>query len=78
MSDLPHELSEEFPEHAARMEELKAADEGFARLYDEYHKMNAKVIAAETLEKPTDHFREEEMKKKRAFLKDEIYKILNA
>jgi uncharacterized protein len=78
MSDLNHELAEEFPEHVKKMEALKASDDAFAKLYDDYHAINAKVIAAETLEKPTDHFHEEDMKKQRAALKDEIYQILNA
>jgi len=76
MSTLPHELAEEFPEYIAKMEELRSADKAFAKLYDDYHEINRKVIRAETLEKPTDHFHEEEMKKERAVLKDEIYKIL--
>lgn len=78
MSDVIHELAEEFPDHVEKMEALKAADAAFAKLYDEYHEINRQVIEAETLEHPTDHFHEEEMKKQRASLKDEIYKRLNA
>lgn len=78
MSALLHELADEFPEYAARMHELKDTDEGFAKLFDEYHEINRQVIEAETQKKPTDHFHEEEMKKQRAHLKDEIYKILTA
>lgn len=78
MSDLIHELAEEFPGHVEKMEALKAADAEFAKLYDDYHEINRQVIEAETLEHPTDHFHEEEMKKQRASLKDEIYKRLNA
>ncbi len=78
MSEMPHELADEFPELVGKMEELKASDAGFARMYDEYHEVNRKVILAETHEKPTAHFREEEMKKQRAYLKDEIYKMLTA
>lgn len=76
MSDLNHELSVEFPDHVEKMETLKASDESFAKLFDAYHEINGKVIAAETLERPTDHFHEEELKKQRASLKDEIYKRL--
>lgn len=78
MSDLIHELADEFPDYAEKMDALKASDESFARLYDDYATINAKVIAAETLEHPTDQFHEEEMKKQRASLKDEIYKRLSA
>lgn len=78
MPRMLHHLADEFPEHADRMVALKSADEAFARLYDEYHEINAKVIEAETLEHPTEHFHEEDMKKQRAALKDEIYRMLTA
>jgi len=78
MSRMPHELAEEFPDHVERMEALRASDGAFAKLYDDYHEINRKVVEAETLERPTDHFHEEEMKKERAYLKDEIYKMLIA
>ncbi|HHS93834.1 MAG TPA: DUF465 domain-containing protein [Rhodobacterales bacterium] len=76
MTDLNHELAVEFPDQVEKMEALKASDESFAKLFDAYHEINAKVIAAETLEHPTDHFHEEDLKKQRANLKDEIYKRL--
>lgn len=78
MSDTIHHLHDEFPEHAERMVALRSADDAFARLYDEYHEINRQVIAAETLESPTEHFHEEDMKKQRAYLKDEIYRMLTA
>lgn len=78
MSDLLHALPDEFPEHSERIEELRAGDEGFAQLYDKYHELSQAVAAAESLEAPTDHFREEEMKKQRAALKDALYKRLTA
>ena len=78
MSRIPHELAEEFPEHVEKMEALRASDGAFAKLYDDYHEINRKVVEAETLERPTDHFHEEEMKKERAYLKDEVYKMLIA
>ena len=76
MNDFIHELPDEFPEHAERIEELKAADDHFAKLYDDYHEVNRAVLAAENLEAPTEHFHEEEMKKQRAALKDQLYKRL--
>ncbi len=78
MSDTIHHLHDEFPEHAEKMIALKSADEAFAKLYDDYHEINAQVIEAETLERPTGHFHEEDMKKQRALLKDEIYRMLTA
>ena len=78
MVEMPHELADEFPHLVGKMEELKASDEAFAKIYAEYHEVNRKVVLAETHEKPTAHFREEEMKKQRAHLKDQIYKMLTA
>lgn len=78
MSEIIHALADEFPEHVEKMEALRATDDAFAELFDDYHEINRQVIAAETFERPTDHFHEEELKKQRASLKDEIYKILTA
>lgn len=78
MSHTPHELLEEFPELADKMSELKQSDAHFAKLADEYHDLNRAVHRAETNLEPTDQFNEEEMRKKRAALKDEIYGMLTA
>ena len=78
MSELPHEIADDFPEFAEKLAEMKASDAAFAEMVAEYDTLNKKVIQAETLEKPTAHFREEELKKRRALLKDEIYKVLSA
>ncbi len=78
MTHTPHELHEEFPDHADRISELKVADAHFAKLAEEYHEVNRAVHRAETNVEPTDQFNEEEMRKKRAALKDEIYKILTS
>ena len=78
MSELIHDLADDFPEFAAKIAEMKETDAAFAEKAAEYDRLNKKVIEAETLEKPTHHFREEELKKKRALLKDEIFNILSA
>ena len=78
MSHTPHELHEEFPELAAKMTELKVSDPHFAKLAEEYHELNRAVHRAETNVEPTDQVNEEEMRKKRAILKDEIYRMLTA
>ena len=49
---------------------------GFARLADEYHAINRDVHRAETGVEPVDSLVETEMRKKRAFLKDEIARML--
>ena len=78
MSNTPHELHEEFPEFASIVGELKASDAHFARLAEEYHEINRAVHRAETNVEPVGQFAEEEMRKKRGALKDEIYKMLSA
>lgn len=78
MSHTPHELHEEFPELAGRIAELKASDAHFARLADEYHHINRQVHRAETNVAPVADLAAVEMRKTRAALKDEIYRILTA
>ncbi|ABF64613.1 protein of unknown function DUF465 [Ruegeria sp. TM1040] len=76
MSHTPHELAEEFPEKAALMSELKQSDAHFAKLADEYHEVNRAVHRAETNVEPVSEQAENDMRKKRAALKDEIWGIL--
>jgi uncharacterized protein YdcH (DUF465 family) len=76
MSHTPHELHEQFPELADRISELKQTDARFARLTEEYHDLNRQIHGAETLVTPVEELTEVEMRKKRAHLKDEIYRML--
>lgn len=78
MTHTPHELHEEFPEFADKMEALKGSDAHFAKLFEEYHEVNRAVHRAETFVEPTDQFHEEEMRKQRALLKDQLYRMLSA
>ncbi len=43
MSHTPHELAEEFPEHVAKMHEMKQSDAHFAKLFDAYHDVNRAI-----------------------------------
>ena len=76
MTHTPHELSEDFPEHAAKIHDLKMNDAHFARLADEYHKVNREVHRVETGVEASSQEREEELRKSRMRLKDEIAAIL--
>ncbi|MCB1384243.1 MAG: YdcH family protein [Notoacmeibacter sp.] len=76
MSNVPHELAEEFPEHLSKMHELKTGNAHFAKLFDEYHELNRAIHRAETNIEPTDDFHMEDMRKQRLKLKDEIYGML--
>ncbi len=78
MSHTPHELHEEFPEHADRIHALKIADPLFAKLAEEYHTVNRAVHRAETLIEPMDSLAETELRKSRAALKDQLYQMITA
>jgi len=76
MSNTPHELHEEFPSDADKIHALKVSNAHFAKLADEYHSVTREVHNAETGVSPVDQFAETEMRKKRAALKDEIFRML--
>ncbi len=78
MSHTPHELHEEFPEFAEKITALKSGNAHFARLAEDYHAINRLVHGAETNVAPVEELAEVEMRKRRAQLKDEIYRMLNA
>ena len=77
MTHVPHELHEEFPEHADRIHELKVSNAHFAHLAAKYHEVNRAIHRAETEVEPTDDFHLEDMKKERLALKDELAGILH-
>ena len=76
MTHTPHELHEEFPEHAERIHELKTSNAHFANLFDTYHEINRAVHRAETDVEPTDDFHLEDMKKQRLLLLDQLAEML--
>lgn len=78
MSHVPHELSDEFPDHVADISALRQSDAHFAKLADHYHKLNRELHRAETDVEPTSDDHMTEMRKERLALKDEIYGILKA
>lgn len=78
MSHTPHELAEEFPEFAEKIHALKISDTHFSRLADEYHTVNRDVHRAEENVEPTDALNEQDMRKRRMLLKDQLYAILSA
>ncbi len=78
MSHTPHELAEEFPEHVARMHELRGSDAHFTKMYDAYHEANRATHRAETNIEPTSDEHIRELRKERMRLKDQIYAYLTA
>ncbi|MDW3223048.1 MAG: DUF465 domain-containing protein [Paracoccaceae bacterium] len=77
MSHTPHELADDFPQHTARIHELRESDAHFRKLSDAYHEANRAVHRAETNIEPTDSLNEAELRKRRMRIKDEISAILN-
>jgi uncharacterized protein len=73
MSHTPHELAEEFPAQAAKIQALKASDAHFAKLADEYHTVNRAVHRAETRVDLITEDEEEALRRHRAHLKDHIW-----
>lgn len=76
MSHTPHELTEDFPDLAEKISELKQSDAHFAKLYEAYHEVNRQVHRAETDVEPTGDDEIETMRKERMRLKDELYAML--
>lgn len=77
MTQVPHQLLEEFPEHAQRIEKLRLSDAKFEKKLADYSDVNMKVFRAESEVRPTDDFHLENMKKLRLVLKDELFAMLS-
>ena len=78
MSHTPHELAEEFPEHADKIHGLKTSDAHFAKMAEVYHTLNRAVHRAETDVEPTSDDVITDMRKERLQLKDKIAAYLSA
>ena len=73
-----HDLIHELPEHRETIHNLKTSDAHFAKLFEEYHELDHEVHRIETgVENTSDDYLEQR-KKKRLFLKDELYKMIRA
>jgi hypothetical protein len=71
--DLHHPIYREFPEHRETIKRLKGSDTQFRHLFDEYHKLDDEICRIEEdIDFATDQ-EIEEMKMRRAKLKDVIY-----
>lgn len=77
MSHTPHELAEEFPEHAERIHDLKQSDAHFAKLAEDYHELNRQIHRMETEVEPVATHIEENARKERVALKDTIAAYLS-
>jgi uncharacterized protein len=73
-----HDLMHEFPELKERIAALRANHPEFARLMDEYDALDEQILRMEQRVEPTSNDHEEELKKKRVHLKDQLYAMLRA
>ena len=76
MSNTPNDLAEDFPDKVERIHQLKTGNSRFARLYDEYNELNRTIHRVETRVEPRTEDVEEELKRSRVRLKDEIMAML--
>ena len=77
MSDIAnHSLVNDFPESKELIHQLKLENPEFARLAAEYHEIDHQVRGLEMRSIPTSDENFEQLKKKRLYLKDEIYAII--
>ena len=68
-----HDLHHEFPEYESEIHHLKMNNNHFARFFKEYDEVAHEVTRIQQgIETPSDQYTES-LKKKRLFLKDELY-----
>ena len=71
-----HDLVHELPEHRDTIHELKMNNNHFARLFEEYHDVDHEVHRIETgVENTSDEYLESR-KKRRLYLKDELFRMI--
>jgi uncharacterized protein YdcH (DUF465 family) len=74
--DLHHPILREFPEHREVIRRLKGSNDHFRSLFDEYHRLDDEIYRIEEeIDFATDQ-EIEELKMRRAKLKDYIYHII--
>lgn len=73
-----HDLHHEFPEHSELIHQLLGADQEFAALYKAYDDLDAQILELEQRGAPVTDEVAEDMKRKRAMLKDRLYAFLVA
>src|SRR6266852_637498 len=72
-TDLHHSILREFPEYRETVKLLKAGDENFRKICNEYHTLDEAIYRIEEEIDFASDQEIEEFKKRRAWLKDRIY-----
>lgn len=73
-----HSLKHEFPEHEALIDELIAADPGFAEEANRYNALDVEIRKLELKGSPIEDEDMKRLKMERADLKDELYERLTS
>jgi uncharacterized protein len=76
MDLLNHDIAHEFPEHLEQMRFLKSSNGHFAKLFDEFDEDNHAIKKYELGGAAISEEALEVLKKKRLYLKDQIYQML--
>ncbi|MBL0356660.1 MAG: DUF465 domain-containing protein [Chitinophagaceae bacterium] len=76
MSMEKHDLLHEFPEHKAKIHELRTSDAHFKKQLDEYHQLDDQIYRIEDGSEITSDEYLNELRLKRVHLKDNLYRKL--
>jgi uncharacterized protein YdcH (DUF465 family) len=74
--DLTHPLLKEFPEHREAIRRLRGSDETFRQMFEEYHMVDEAIYRIEEEIDFANDQEIDELKLKRARLKDALYYAL--
>jgi uncharacterized protein YdcH (DUF465 family) len=70
------DLATDFPGQEKRIHQLKTTNNHFARLFDEYDELNHTISRVESRVEPTTEDVEEDLKRRRVRIKDELMAML--
>lgn len=71
-----HSLALEFPDYKDTIHRLKTTDTHFRRLLETYESLSKTIENIETTVTPADTHHEEDLKRQRVHLKDQLYQQL--
>ncbi len=71
-----HDLLHEFPEHKAKILELRKSSTHFKKMFDDYHALDEQIYNIEDGSVITSDEYLNELRLKRVHLKDSLYKLL--
>lgn len=71
-----HPLSKEFPEYVEVIRQLRLGHEEFRQLFDEYHELDDHIYRIDEDIEPVCDAYADQLKKRRVFLKDKLYRML--